>query len=308
MNRIGIVIPTYNPGPLWQQWLEKMKVQSLLPDVRLIIDSGSNDGSMTQATHDLFELQTIDKSEFNHGGTRQLAVQKIAKQVDIVIFMTQDALLHDEHSLRNLVRIFLENENVAAAYGRQLPHIGSRPSEAHARIFNYAERSLLKSLASKNELGFKSIFISNSFSAYRVKDLINVGGFPTNVILGEDTIVAAKLLLSGRVVAYEASAAVYHSHHYTYAQEFKRYFDIGVLHAREPWLLKEFGQVGGEGIRYLRSEMQYVKENAWYLMPSSLIRTFFKYIGYKIGRHEQYFPTRMKKMLSMYKGYWLKNK
>ncbi|MGK5057726.1 glycosyltransferase family 2 protein [Janthinobacterium sp. LB2P49] len=307
MNRIGIVIPTYNPGPLWQQWLEKMKVQSLLPDVRLIVDSSSNDGSLTQATYDLFELHTIDKREFNHGGTRQLAVQKIAEQVDIVIFMTQDALLHDEHSLRNLVRIFSENENVAAAYGRQLPHIGSRPNEAHARIFNYAERSLLKSLASKNELGFKSIFISNSFSAYRIKDLMDVGGFPANVILGEDTIVAAKLLLSGRVVAYEASATVYHSHHYTYAQEFKRYFDIGVLHAREPWLLKEFGQVSGEGIRYLRSEMQYVKENAWYLMPSSLIRTFFKYAGYKTGRHEQHLPNKVKRMLSMYKGYWSKN-
>ena len=307
MNRIGIVIPTYNPGPLWQQWLEKMKIQSLLPDVRLIVDSSSNDGSMTQATHDLFELQTINKSEFNHGSTRQFAVQKIAEKVDIIIFMTQDALLHDEHSLRNLVRIFSENENVAAVYGRQLPHIGSRPSEAHARIFNYTERSLLKSLASKNEFGFKSIFISNSFSAYRVEDLMSVGGFPANVILGEDTIVAAKLLLSGRIVAYEASAAVYHSHHYTYVQEFQRYFDIGVLHAREPWLLKEFGQVSGEGMRYLRSEMQYLKENAWYLMPSSLIRTFFKYFGYKIGHHERYLPTRMKKLLSMYKVYWLKN-
>lgn len=307
MNRIGIVVPTYNPGPMWNQWLEKMKSQSLMPDVRLIIDSTSNDGMMKHETHQLFDVQTISKSEFNHGGTRQLAVRKIAEQVDIVIFMTQDALLHDEHSLRNLVQVFSENNEVAAAYGRQLPHEGSRPSEAHARIFNYAEKSILKSMASKKELGFKSIFISNSFSAYRVKDLMDIGGFPTNVILGEDTIVAAKLLLSGKTVAYQAGAIVHHSHHYTYGEEFRRYFDIGVLHAREPWLLNEFGQVGGEGMRYLRSEMRHVMSDAWYLIPSTLIRTFFKYVGYKMGRYEKQFPTKLKKRMSMYKGYWLKN-
>lgn len=307
MNRIGIVVPTYNPGPLWSQWLEKMRSQSLMPSVRLIVDSSSSDGSLGETTLDLFDVQIIAKNEFNHGGTRQRAAMKIAEQVDIVIFMTQDALLHDEHSLRNLVQIFDDNPDVAAAYGRQFPHVGSHPSEAHARLFNYKEKNILKSLNSKFQLGFKSIFISNSFAAYRVKDLMDVGGFPTNVILGEDTIVAAKFLLAGKIVAYQADAAVYHSHHYSYGQEFKRYFDIGVLHAREPWLLKEFGQVDGEGMRYLRSEIRFLKRDAWYLIPSCLIRTGFKFLGYKIGRHEQRLPTRLKKMFSMYKGYWLSN-
>lgn len=308
MNRIGIIIPTYNPGAMWHDWIEHFKAQSLMPAVRLIVDSSSTDGVLNAATSALFEIHTIGKGDFNHGGTRQVALEKIVKDIDIAVFMTQDALLFDSESLQNLVAIFSENSNVAAAYGRQLPHIGSRPSEAHARIFNYSDRDMLKSIASKDEIGIKSIFISNSFSAYRVKDLLAVGGFPSNVILGEDTMVAAKLLLAGKSVAYQANACVYHSHHYTYGQEFKRYFDIGVLHAREPWLLSKFGKVGGEGMRYLRSEMRFLMASAWYLIPSALIRTACKYAGYKAGRYEKWFPTKMKKALSMYKVYWLTNK
>ncbi|PHV29702.1 rhamnosyltransferase [Janthinobacterium sp. BJB426] len=307
MNRIGIIIPTYNPGSMWSEWMARFKMQSLMPDVRLIVDSSSTDGVLDLKTRDVFEVHTICKGDFNHGGTRHMAMERIAKDVDIVVFMTQDALLFDSCALQNLVRVFAENGNVAAAYGRQLPHIGSRPSEAHARIFNYTDRDMLKSIASKDEMGIKSIFISNSFSAYRVKDLMDVGGFPSNVILGEDTMVAAKLLLAGRSISYQASACVYHSHHYNYAQEFRRYFDIGVLHARESWLLKKFGKVDGEGMRYLCSEMRFLMGSAWYLIPSALIRTGCKYAGYKIGRYERLLPTKLKKALSMYKVYWLKN-
>lgn len=308
MNRIGIIVPTYNPGTMWAEWIEKFKVQSLLPDTRLIIDSSSSDGVLNDATKDIFNVHTIPKGEFNHGGTRQRALEMIKNEVDIVIFMTQDALLFDKNSLKNLVEIFSKNADVAAAYGRQLPHIGSRPSEAHARIFNYSQKNLIKTLESKETLGIKTIFISNSFSAYRVKDLLAIGGVPSNVILGEDTMVAGHLLLAGKSVAYQAEACVYHSHHYSYSQEFKRYFDIGVLHGREPWLLQKFGKVGGEGMRYLSSEMKFLWNSAWYLMPSALLRTVCRYAGYKIGRYEAYLPTRLKKMLSMYKVYWLSNK
>jgi rhamnosyltransferase len=109
-------------------------------------------------------------------------------------------------------------------------------------------------------------------------------------------------------VYYQANACVHHSHHYTYAEEFRRYFDIGVLHAREPWLLRNFGKVGGEGMRYLRSEIRFLMASAWYVIPSAVIRTACKFAGYKIGRYERLLPTKLKKIFSMYKVYWLTNK
>jgi rhamnosyltransferase len=153
-------------------------------------------------------------------------------------------------------------------------------------------------------MGIKSIFISNSFAAYRREALLASGGFPKNVIFGEDTITAARLLLSGWKVAYVAEAQVYHSHSYTWKQEFKRYFDIGVLHARARWLLQEFGTAGGEGGRFVRSELRYLWPLHWSLIPSALIRTALKLVGYRLGRIEKRLSPGLKRRLSMHPGFW----
>ena len=134
--------------------------------------------------------------------------------------------------------------------------------------------------------------------------MISVGGFPEDVILGEDMSVGARSLMAGKHIAYVANATVYHSHNYTPIQEFRRYFDIGVFHASSPWLLKRFGSVGDEGVRFARSEMSYLWRYAPTFIPSAVIRTFAKWCGYKIGRLESHLPLHFKRWCSMYKAYW----
>ena len=131
-----------------------------------------------------------------------------------------------------------------------------------------------------------------------------VGGFPQDVIFGEDTITAAKLLLSGWKIAYVAEARVYHSHGYTWTQELNRYFDIGVLHARESWLIREFGATGGEGGRFVRSELNYLWPRYWWFIPSALVRTALKLVGYRLGRIERKLSIRWKRRLSMHHRFW----
>ncbi len=115
---------------------------------------------------------------------------------------------------------------------------------------------------------------------------------------------AAKLLLTGWKTAYVAEATVYHSHAYTWRQEFHRYFDIGVLHAREAWLLREFGRAGGEGLRFVRSELsQLWPKDAWYI-PSALVRTFLKLAGYRLGRLEARLHRTLKRKLSLHEDFW----
>jgi rhamnosyltransferase len=242
----------------------------------MIVDSSSTDGTTALAHSERFRLHAVPLSEFNHGGARQLAVD-LAPEAEIVIFLTQDALLASPEAINELLEAF-KDPKVGAAYGRQLPRLDAKPIEAHARLFNYPEKSGIRILRSRREMGIKSIFISNSFAAYRREALIAVGGFPKNVIFGEDSIVAAKLLLVDWAVAYVAEAQVYHSHSYTWTQDFKRYFDIGVLHARENWLLQEFGSAGGEGGRFVRSELNYLWPRYWWLIPSALIRTALKLV------------------------------
>ncbi len=133
---------------------------------------------------------------------------------------------------------------------------------------------------------------------------MHVGGFPRNVIFGEDMVTAARLLLAGYKIAYAAEACAYHSHAYTKRQEFKRYFDIGVLHSRERWLLDEFGPANGEGKRFVRSELRYLLQQGMWQIPSALIRTGIKFLGYRLGRMEARFTPSVKRQLSMQPRFW----
>jgi len=296
-----VVVPTLNAARDWPRFVPPL-VSSVPPDRVLILDSSSTDGTGELAHTAGFRVVSIARSEFNHGGTRQLAVE-LLQDADILVFLTQDAVLAHPDAVSRLIEPF-SDPTVAAAFGRQLPRPGATPIESHARLFNYPPQSGARTLASREELGFKAIFISNSFAAYRRDALMAAGGFPRNVIFGEDTITAAKLLLSGQKIAYVAEAQVYHSHSYTWTQDFKRYFDIGVLHTRDSWLLKEFGGTGGEGGRFVKSEMRFLwPKNKRYLF-SALMRSGIKLIGYRLGRNENKLGPILKRKLSMHRSFW----
>jgi rhamnosyltransferase len=133
---------------------------------------------------------------------------------------------------------------------------------------------------------------------------MHVGGFPSNAIFGEDTITAANLLLAGYKVAYVAEACVYHSHAYKLRQECRRYFDIGVLYHHERWLLDAFGGATGEGKRFVISELRYLLRHAAWTIPSALVRTGLKYLGYWLGRMEDQLSVRSKRRMSMRDRFW----
>ena len=295
------VVPTLNAADDWPRFAQPL-LASIPADRVLVLDSSSTDGTPNMALAAGFRVHTVPKGEFNHGGTRQLAVD-LLPDTEFLVFLTQDAVLADPGAIGALLRPF-EDPAVAASFGRQLPRVGATPIEAHARHFNYPVESSIRALESREKMGFKSIFISNSFAAYRRDTLMAVGGFPRDVLFGEDTITAAKLLLSGWKIAYVADAQVYHSHSYTWEQEFRRYFDIGALHAREGWLLEEFGGAGGEGGRFVRSELNYLWPSFRSLIPSALVRTGLKLAGYRLGRMERNLSVRCKRRLSMNSAFW----
>lgn len=299
--KVVLIVPTFNAAKTWADFSHAI-LTNVAAETVLIIDSESKDGTSALAERAGFRVQSIPQASFNHGGTRQFGVE-LCTDAEIIVFLTQDALLVDSTAIEKLLNAF-EDPQVGAAYGRQLPHFNAAPIEAHARLFNYPEKSSARVLADKEHLGFKSIFISNSFAAYRRSTLIEVGGFPRDVIFGEDTVTVARILLAGWKIAYVAEAKVYHSHSYTWRQEIRRYFDIGVLHAREAWIRHEFGSAGGEGLRFVRSELRFLWSRQWWLIPSALIRTGLKWIGYRLGRAEDKISIFWKRKLSMNRLFW----
>lgn len=302
MNKVGLIVPTLNAGSLWESWLTAFERQTRKPDYLLVIDSSSTDNTVAMALARGFAVKVIARTEFNHGGTRQLGVGMLP-DADIILFLTQDALLASPDSIEKLLAAFAD-ESVGAAYGRQFPHLNAGPIAAHARLFNYPPECQLRGKQDKERYGLKTVFISNSFAAYRRKALMMVGGFPVDTIMNEDTYVAGKLLTSNWNIAYCADARVFHSHDYRFMDEFKRYFDIGVFHAHCSWLQQTFGGASGEGLRFVLSEMRYLIKHSPWLIPSALFRTGLKWFGFKMGSLHSALPRAMLSCFSLHKAYW----
>jgi rhamnosyltransferase len=299
---VGLVVPTLNAGERWAACLRGIKEQSLKPHRLLNIDSASTDRTTALAESAGFEVVRIERSQFNHGGTRQWAVEYL-KDCNIIIFMTQDAIPAARDTLAEIVRCF-DDPEVAVAYGRQLPHKGATPIESHAREFNYGPRTYKKDAQAAGQLGTKVFFCSNSFAAYSRSILLELGGFNPNLILGEDMEFAARAIREGFANVYCATAPVYHSHDYTIAQIVERYFDIGVFDERNPWMRQQFGSHNNEGLRFIASELRYLARHSPLEIPRALVQTAGKLVGYRLGRLERLLPTEMKRRLSMLPSYW----
>lgn len=300
-GRVAVVIPTYNAAPYLDKLIPALLRQGIPLEKFLIIDSTSADGTAEIFERSGFSVISIPQREFNHGGTRRMAAA-LCRDADFLLFSTQDAIPSD-NSYSLLLDAF-EDPVVGLAYGRQLPRPGARAIERHARLFNYPSHSEVRSLEDSGRLGVKTTFCSNSFAAYRHSALSAVDSFPEDTLFAEDQIVAGKMLIKGFKIAYVAEAAVTHSHEYSLREEFKRYFDVGVFHGRNRWLKSTFGRAEGEGVRFVRSEIGYVRREDSRKIPAVVSRTFAKYIGYRFGLNERYLPRWIKRRLSMAAYYW----
>lgn len=299
--KILCIIPTLNAAHTIKNQIELLKKQNV--DI-LVIDSSSDDNTLDIVRSLDVEVKVIDRKDFDHGGTRTLGAKY--KQSDIVVFLTQDAQPFDENCISALIKPFTDDK-VAAVYGRQLPYPNETIFGEHLRVFNYGEQSYVRAYDDKERYGIKTAFLSDSFAAYRTKALKEIDYFKDGLILGEDMYAGAKLLQKGYKLAYAADAKVYHSHGYTILQEFKRYFDIGVFHISESWLLDEFGKPEGEGLKYIRSEFSYlIKRGKFYLLPLAVLRIGVKFLGYKLGKVYRDIPFVLIKHLSMHKHWWSK--
>lgn len=270
-----IIIPTYNGE---KQGLEDLlisiKNQSMSPEKICIIDSSSTDRSVEICKKYGCDITIINKKDFNHGLTRQMAVDN-NKNYDYAIFMTQDILLYDENTCATLLSSF-EIDDVSAAYGRQLVNDNSSFIEKISRHFNYGETSILKSKEDISKYGISTAFCSDSFAAYKISDILSIGGFP-KTDFAEDMLIAAKLILQGKKIYYNAEAKVVHSHPYSIKAEYARGKAIGKMHRENKWLIDTFGKAENKGQELLKT-----------LTPFKKILYIFqalpKYIGYKISK------------------------
>lgn len=301
LEQAGIIIPTYNAAAHFPALHAALKRQGLDPMQVLFVDSASTDGTAELVRRAGYALRQIKKKDFRHGSTRAAAVNYFP-EARYLVFLTQDAIPRDHDSITTLLHAF-EDPQVGAAYGRQIARAEAGPLERHARQFNYPPRSEVRDYSMRDRLGFRTAYHSNSFAAYRRTAMEAAGGFQ-NTIVSEEVSLVARMLLAGWKNAYVAEAQVIHSHSFTIPEEFSRYFDIGVHHGMERWIIDKFGDVGGEGQRFVRSELQYVWHEEPMLAPVVMMRTLMKWAGYRLGMHARRLPRPLVKALSGQRTFW----
>jgi rhamnosyltransferase len=306
-SETALLIPTLNGGALWRECVAAIQAQTLQPARIIVADSASTDETVAVAQAAGFTVIPIERAHFDHGGTRQMLAEQGAP-LPYLVYLTQDAVLDHPESLASIVVTLTAAPSLAAVCGRQLPHHNASLLAAHARLYNYPATSRRVDSTTVQGLGLKAVYMSNSFAAYRREALAAIGGFPDAVIFGEDMIVAAKLVLAGWQVAYDAGATARHSHDYSLAQDFRRAFDIGVMHTREYWLLQAFGQAEGEGLAFVRAEMRFLARTRPVLIPLALAHTAVKLTGYKLGRHHRRLPASWAPRLSLHRRWWAKQR
>jgi rhamnosyltransferase len=286
---------------------EKHLSKSLLPVINsplkpkvLVMDSSSNDNTVRLAKNFGAGVVVIPKSEFNHGATREKG-RKIL-DTDIVVFQTQDAYPKDETMLGKLIRPIEENLS-EIAYGRQVPHRGSKIFEAFPREFNYPAESNIRSIEDIDKFGVYTFFNSHSWAAYLNSALDKCGGVEI-MLSNEDYFTAAKLLKEGFKISYVSESIVEHSHKYSLVREFKRYFDTGYVRSEYLWVTKLVGQAETRGSKLVKNLIEKViKEKPW-LLPYAIVSSMVKWAGYRAGYFGSNLPKWMKKLLSEQSYYW----
>lgn len=222
---VSVIIPTLNASSDIGTLLDRLLSQTLRPMEIVVIDSDSNDDTLDIASsYPTVRTIRIDRAEFNHGLTRHKAL--LDTSGEFVCFLTQDALPASNEYLRNLIKPMLETDSIALVSGRQLPKEDARPFERLVREFNYPDAPSVRSSSDLQRLGIKTFFSSDSCSAYRRSTYLSCGGFP-EVETNEDMLIAAHFIAAGWKVAYEPSAAVYHSHNLSLREQYLRNKAVG---------------------------------------------------------------------------------
>lgn len=307
MERVDVIIPVYKPDRGFLTMVEKLQAQTV-PVNRIILMNTEQKyldrllyGTTLEREHHNITVKHLSKREFDHGRTRNQGVK--LSDTDVFVMMTQDAMPADEFLLERLLEA-LRGEKAAVSYARQLPGRDSSEAERFTRQFNYPAESCVKTKADLSELGVKTFFCSNVCAAYRRDVFDELGGFVNHAIFNEDMLYAAKAVQAGFAIAYAAQAKVYHSHNYTYRQQFRRNFDLGVSQADHPEVFAAYPSES-EGIRLVKSTVAHLKEKRMRnKIPGVIIQSGFKYTGYLLGKRYRRLPRRLVLACSSNKDYW----
>ena len=265
----------------------------------ILIDSGSTDATLEIARGYPIRIEQIPAETFHHARTRNYAAS--LGKGPILINLSGDAIPASDSWLRNMLGNF-SDPGVGAVYGRQLPKPGSTTEREDTFDTIYGDRKIVKDPAHRNGLGYRFYHFSDVNSAIR-RSVWEAAPYPEDLKMFEDLAIAKCILDAGWKIVYEPEAPVFHSHHYSAGQLFKRYFDIGyTLKELEIWdrpgtrssMLRDFRKLLSR--QFARAHRNGMGHQAHVAVGQS----FAKSAGLLLGLNQRFLPLALKRYLSSY--------
>jgi O-antigen biosynthesis protein len=245
---VTVAIPVLNGAKYLDEVLSAVRAQRVDREVELlIVDSGSSDESLEIARRHRARIHEIPKSEFSHGGTRNL-IMELARG-DHVAFLTQDATPKGDGWLAALLEGFEVAEDVAVVFG---PH-EVRPGSSHMleaemeRHFANWGGGLEVDIQRLDRSPGGLAAYSAEPSRFTFLSSVDLGLARSaweqvpfrDVPYAEDQLLGRELIEAGYAKVFHPGARVLHSHDFPARRFFRRYFDEfrglrEVLGYREP--------------------------------------------------------------------------
>ena len=224
---ISVVIPTKNAGPQFQQTLAGIAAQEIADEVEIIVvDSGSTDQTCELARVAGARVIEIPPEEFNHGATRNLAVQR--SRGELVVLTVQDAIPYDAHWMSALAEAIRADDQTAGAYSRHLPH-----DDANLFVKNSVNRGVLgrtdRVVQFAGMLGPEQRDTGQRYRCYAFNNVSSMmrrsvwEDFPLDEIsFAEDLEWSKRVIDAGYKIVYEPRSMVCHSHQRGWREALRR--------------------------------------------------------------------------------------
>jgi len=212
--RCSVVVRVLNEKENLNHLINLLKNQKKVEFELIVIDSGSDDGTLEMLNNYIFNypfyLTSIKKEEFSFGRSLNQAI-KLSRFKELVVSISAHCFPTNDYYLYNLLKHF-EDKNIGMVYGRQIGDSRSPLSEVN---------HLTKWFPKENNFT-PNIFCNNGSSAFRYSDWENFG-FNEDVTGCEDILYSLELNRIKLRTIYEPNSIVTHFHNEDFRTIFNRY-------------------------------------------------------------------------------------
>jgi glycosyltransferase involved in cell wall biosynthesis len=206
----SIVIRCFNEAEHIGKLFSELKRQTFTDYEVVVVDSGSDDGTLDIVTAEDVTLVHIAKEDFSFG--RSLNLGCAAARGAILVFISAHCYPEHEDWLANLVEGF-DDEKVAVVYGRQRGIVDS----------HFSEQQIFKRWFPDDSVARQEGPFSNNANAAVRRSLWEAHPYDEALTGLEDVAWAQEVMREGWWVSYRADAGVIHVHNETPSQIRNRY-------------------------------------------------------------------------------------